>query len=119
MGKSNRVQSFLKYFDRYARPVTLQYKRSGKYETSIGGFCSILTTILLIYYLSVNMVDVFQPPGKFTTTASRALLENTAGEYPEMRIPMERLFTTYKIESSSSTIDGENLADYMVGLWFQ
>ena len=36
-----------------------------------------------------------------------------------MRIPMERLFSTYKIESTSSSLDGKNLADYMVGLWFQ
>ena len=68
MSKS-RIGNFLKGYDRYAKPVLLSYKRNGSYTTSVGGFCSIFSFLVLAYWLSVNLQDAFAYPGKFSDSS--------------------------------------------------
>ena len=86
MGKSS-VQKFLKGYDRYAKNVTLTYKRSGSFETSIGGCCSIVSFTLLAYWLIVNVLDTFSFPGKFSSKTSVKLIQEEDGIYPVQSIP--------------------------------
>ena len=116
MGKKG---GFFKGFDRYAKNVTLSYKRSGSFETSIGGICSIFAFTILTYWVCVNVWDTFYPPGKFSTSQSTSLVQNNDGTYDEMSIPMERLFSTYTIEVTGGLPDGDVIEEYMIGLWFQ
>ena len=119
MGKSN-FQTFLKKYDRFAKNVSLSYKRSGSFETSIGGVCSIIIFTLLTYWLAVNVWDTFAPPGKFSTKRKTERITTSNGTYPEMAVPLERLFSTYKIFSLDETITAaNNTEDYMIGIWFQ
>ena len=73
---------------------------------------------MLTYWLAVNCWDTFSPPGVFTTSDTVKLVESQDGTYPEMYVPFERLFTTYSLESAKVP-EGDNIQDYMVGLWFQ
>ena len=109
---------FLKQFDRYDKTVSLKYKKLGSFETAIGGACSILAFTLLTYWLTVNFWDTFTPPGTFTISNTVKLIESQDGTYPEMYVPFERLFTTYSL-ASTQVPEGDNINDYMVGLWFQ
>ena len=68
------LESFLKGNDRYAKNVALLYKRKGDFETQIGGFCTILSFVMLSYWLILNMVDTFHGYGKFTTISRMKLL---------------------------------------------
>ena len=72
-------KGFFKGFDRYAKNVTLSYKRSGSFETSIGGICSIMSFTLLTYWVCVNIWDTFAPPGKFSTSHSTSLVQEYDG----------------------------------------
>ena len=117
MGKSN-FQKFLKSYDRYAKNVSLSYKRSGSFETSIGGICSIFTFTILTYWLATNLWDNFAPPGKFSTKSSVALVEKENGIYDEEVVPIEDLYISYIIDSEE-VADTENIEDYVLGLWFQ
>jgi hypothetical protein len=109
----------LKRYDRYAKSVSLSYKRSGSFETSVGGICSIFTFTLLTYWLAVNIWDTFAPPGKFSTSRSTLQISANNGTYPEMEIPIEKLFTSYQIYTSDETIKAAgNTEDYLIGLWF-
>ena len=83
MGKlSSSVSNFLYGFDRYAKPVSLYYKKKGSFETAIGGCCSIMTFTWLFYWVIVNSIDTFIPPGKYTTTNTISLVQNDEGTYP-------------------------------------
>ena len=73
MGKSS-LQTFLKRYDRYAKNVSLSYKKSGSYETSVGGCCSIFSFTILFYWLCVNIFYTFYPPGKFSVSQSVSLI---------------------------------------------
>ena len=117
MGKSS-CSKFLKQFDRYDKPVTVKYKKMGSFETSIGGACSIFAFTILTYWLVVNCWDTFTPPGAFTVSNTVKLVEMEDGTYPEMYVPFERFYTTYSL-NSTKVPEGDNINDYMVGLWFQ
>lgn len=69
MGRTS-VQNFLKGMDRYAKGVSLSYKKKGSYETSIGGCCSIFSFTWLFYWVVVNLFDTFAPPGKYSESVS-------------------------------------------------
>ena len=115
MGRSS-VQKFLKGMDRYAKNVSLSYKKKGSFETSIGGCCTIFSFTWLFYWAIVNMIDTFTPPGKFSDSTSIKLIQTEDG-YPVTEVPTQRLFTAYKLISSTLSAD-ENIDDYMIGLWF-
>ena len=74
MGRSS-VQKFLKGYDRYAKNVSLSYKRKGSFETSIGGCCSIFSFTWLFYWACVNIFDTFNPPGKYSDSNSTKLIQ--------------------------------------------
>ena len=97
MGKSS-VQDFLKGYDRYAKGVSLAYKRKGSYETSIGGICSIFSFVVLIYFFAGFLYDTVAPPGSFSTSEKTELTKiNDDGLYETMDVTQQQLFTAYKI----------------------
>ncbi len=48
-----KVKHFLKTFDQYGHPVTLQYKNDSHYRTPFGGIVSILTIIGLFIWFAI------------------------------------------------------------------
>ena len=64
----NSKKPFFKLYDRYAKNVTLTYRRSGAFETSVGGACSIFSFIILAYWLAVNIFYAIFDHGTYTTT---------------------------------------------------
>lgn len=115
------VELFFKNNDRYAKNVTLLYKRKGVFETPIGGICTIISFTLLSYWLLVNIIDTFKAPGKFTTTSKSDMLEMVNGEYyTPLEIPQEKMFTAYRIRQiGDDVIPDDEVKNYVVGLWFQ
>ena len=103
MGKSS-VQTFLKSYDRYAKNVSLSYKRSGSFETSIGGICSIFSFTVLTYWLAVNIMANFAPPGKFSTSTSTKVVPITDDTYPVTGIPLPKLLVSYDLQSNSPDV---------------
>ena len=103
MGKTS-IQNFLKKYDRYAKNVTLSYKKSGSFETSIGGVCSIITFVILSYFLLYNLIETFLPPGDFSTSTSVKLSQDADGVYTELNIDMQQLFIAYDLRITDNTI---------------
>ena len=80
---------------------------------------TILTGLILLYWLLINTVHVFKTPGMFNTFKSDELLQDSSGNYPEFEIPLEKLFMSYNMTSTRiDTINADNIQNYMVGLWF-
>ena len=69
MGK-NAIQTFFKRYDGYAKNVSLSYKKSGSFETSIGGICSIIAFVLLSYMVIISLLELFMDKGKYSTSES-------------------------------------------------
>ena len=64
----SKTRSFLKSFDRYAQVVSLTYKKSGKYETAIGGCTTIIFFFILSYWVAVNLFYSIYDNGSFETS---------------------------------------------------
>ena len=60
---------FFKRYDRYAKNVSLTYKRLSAFETSIGGACSIFTFVILAYWLIVNIAFTIYDHVTFATSS--------------------------------------------------
>ena len=56
---------FLKGYDRYAKNVTLTYLKSGLYRTAAGGVASILTFLILFYWVCVNVFYAIYNHGSY------------------------------------------------------
>jgi hypothetical protein len=59
--------------------VSLTYKRSGVFETSIGGVCSIFSFIILAYWLIVNIAFAIYDHGSFATASGTKLTQKSDG----------------------------------------
>ena len=81
MGRKD-YQSFLKRYDRYAKPVSLTYKKSGSFETSCGGILSILSFIILAYWLVVNIFFAIYQNGTFAVSSQTVLTQQADQDYP-------------------------------------
>ena len=66
-------KKFFKRYDRFAKNVTLTYKKSGNFETSCGGIASILSFLLLFYWLLVNFFFAIYDNGTYTTQSNTRL----------------------------------------------
>ena len=58
----DRTESFFKYFDRYSKGVAPVYKHSGSFDTSMGGICSIISFIILAWWLVTEIYTGFISP---------------------------------------------------------
>jgi len=61
------VQNFFHQFDRYANPVTLTYNQQRSLKSVPGGVCSIITFILLWYYIIATLTDRIVKPTYYET----------------------------------------------------
>jgi hypothetical protein len=98
---------FFKRYDRYAKGVSLTYKKKGAFETSIGGICSIISFILLAYWLAVNLLYTLMEPGTFTTSDNVSLTQLADGTYPVYKIDPKSLLITHKLYSLSGLSDDQ------------
>ena len=53
----DRKEHCLQKFDLYANPVTLTYNKQKDFTTVHGGICTLISTIILIYYVSAAVVQ--------------------------------------------------------------
>jgi len=53
---NRRAQVFFHKWDWYANPVTLTYNQKKSFTTVPGAICSIISGILLIYYVLANVI---------------------------------------------------------------
>ena len=97
MESRDRVGDFFKRFDRYPRKVGLTYKQSGTFDTSAGGFFSILSFFLLGYFLSEQIIGNFILNYKYNVshTLSNTLGDNTM--YPFYNVTQDQLILTYRM----------------------
>ena len=116
MGRSD-LQSFIKGFDRYAKNVSLAYKKKGSFETSIGGICSIIAFVLLSYMVVISLLELFMDKGKYSTSESIKLAQKDDGTYGPVPVSFNRLFSTFNFQSLSDDITDENMDRYVQGLW--
>ena len=62
----------LKGFDRYANGVTLSYRHVGSFPTAVGGIASIVSWIILTWWLVTEIYDNYIHPS-YTTTVAESL----------------------------------------------
>ena len=118
MSRTTKHFSFLKRYDRYAKNVTLTYKKSGSFETSIGGICSILSFLLLFYWLLVNFFYAFYDYGTYTTESNTILTQEGDGSYPLYELDKFDLFIAFDYKSISG-LDNEQILRYISFIYMQ
>ena len=59
--KQNGFQTFLRDNDNYALPVGLTYNNKKSHATAQGGFCSIISLILIGWYIGSHLIEVISP----------------------------------------------------------
>ena len=101
MGRYKNQQAFCKRYDRYAKNVSLTYKKSGVFETTIGGCCSIISFIILAYWLAVNVFFSFYDYGTFSSQVTTTLTQDTLGNYYKYELGKYDLLVAFRIRSIS------------------
>ena len=81
-----RARNFLHKQDNYSQVVSLTYNKSGKFATSIGGCCSIIVSLALLYWIAINFTYVIIDNGIFSTSTKESLTQLATGEYPRYNI---------------------------------
>ena len=111
---------FFKHFDRYDKPIGLTYKGAGTFESSAGGICSIITFFIFATWLSLEFVDVYMPPGKFTSSSGETLTQAEDGSYPIYNTTLEQLNIAYRAVSLNGTsLPQEEVKKYITPMWIQ
>ena len=108
----------LKGFDKYSNGVTLSYRHSGSFPTSIGGICSIISWIILTWWFATEIYSNYINPS-YTTTLATTLVQRDNGTYPVYKFEHDELIITYNITSTNIMIRDEDLASYFTPLWIQ
>ena len=68
-----RAQAFFHQFDWYANPVTLTYNQKKSFTTVPGAICSIISGVLLIYYVCANIAVFWSSDGWIQSKRSQTL----------------------------------------------
>ena len=89
--------SFFKSYDRYASSVSLTYLKSGTYQTSAGGVCSIISFIILMYWLVVNIFYAIYDHGSYTVSTQIMMAQDEEGVYPVYEMDDKEFLVTYNI----------------------
>jgi len=77
MQNERKCAVFLKKRDRYSQSINLTYNGLKKYPTVVGGLLTILTTLIVMTWLSLNVMAIIN----FDNTVSQDLtVTNAAGQ---------------------------------------
>ena len=109
---------FFKRFDRYSKPIGLTYKQAGTFETSAGGICSIITFFIFAIWLATEFIDVYLPPGKFTTTDGMTLTQSEDGSFPVYNMEADQFNVAYRaVTTDGEALPQEEVSKYITGMW--
>ena len=114
---AHRRGEILKSVDRYAKSVTLTYLKSGTYRTPIGGCCTIISFLILFYWLVVNIFYSLANHGSYSVQSQTSRLQDASGNYPVFELSQTEFLVSYElvnITSLSSPLD-----KYLEGVWVQ
>jgi len=81
LARENRFLVFLRKRDRYPQPINLTYNQLKNYPSTCGGVVSIVGTIVLLLWLSIQIKNIVIY--KYTSTSTFTLL-NTSGQTDEV-----------------------------------
>lgn len=109
-----KFQNFFHQFDKYGNPVTLTYNNQRTFQTVQGGICSIITGVVLTYYIITTFithsVDV-----TYTTQTQQKLLESSDNVFDISNKQMQ----IYSLIYSSNTTIYNDLDSYVEGVYMQ
>ncbi len=64
----------LRDFDSYSKPVWFTYKGKSEFDTSVGGIFSIITSLLMFFYGSQQLLFLFIKP-QFSSSSSTTYVD--------------------------------------------
>ena len=86
----DKNSEFLKEFDRFGQPVGLTYKNNPSYNTPIGGVFTMVAFFIFMTWLALECIDVYMPPGKFSTSSSDVVTQKLNGTWPLQKLDEEQ-----------------------------
>ena len=95
----SKARRFFQSFDRYAQVVSLTYKKSGKFETAMGGCVTIISFFVLIYWVIINLLYSIADDGSFQTSFVTQVTQESDGEFPIFETTGNDLFIAYRLNS--------------------
>lgn len=112
MESRKKAQGFFHRFDRYANPVTLTYNQQRSFKTVPGGICSVITFLVLTYYIVVTVLTHTLSVSYVTTSSTQLLTE----DYTTFTISTDKL-QVYSMLYSANDIIANNIDAYVGGVY--
>ena len=110
-----RAQAFCHQFDWYANPVTLTYSQKKSFTTVPGAICSIISGILLAYYVILNVLVFFIGENWIQSEHFKPVDHQNPDEYI---ITYKNLSLATKITSDDESINSA-MDSYVEGVYLQ
>ena len=111
-----RAQAFCHQFDWYANPVTLTYSQKKSFTTVPGAICSIISGILLSYYVILNVLVFFIGTNWIQSEQFKPVDHENPDEYT---ITYKNLSLGTKIASDDPSISSADMDTYVEGVYLQ
>ena len=113
----NKCGTWLQDADMYARPVGLTYNGRKTHKTVNGGLCSIVSFLILLWYMVNHFLQLFIDKYEVYTTNQKIEFLNTLNP-PKYSIPTEQFQLFTNITTQDPTIRS-NLSAYVGGVYVQ
>ena len=111
---------FLKEFDRFGQPVGLTYKNNPSYNTPIGGVFTMIAFFIFMMWLALETIDVYMPPGKFTTTLGTTLTQAADGSFPVYNMTVNEFNIVYRaVTTDGKALPQSEVNKYITAMWIQ
>ena len=117
MSAKNTLKKFFKRFDRYSKPVTLTYRQKGSFDTSCGGLMSIISFIILAWWLATELISKFVIQATYATSEKISLTQKDDTTFPVFELSSREFFVTYRMMSTTG-FDNTELMKYYTPIWF-
>ena len=92
------LRGFIKGYDRYSKPVTLHYNKSGGFRTTCGGLATIVTFLIFCTWLTLEFIEVYANGGTLQqNTKVEPTYDEDANEYPLYSLTLDDLLIAYKL----------------------
>ena len=99
------LRGFIKGYDRYSKPVTLHYNRSGAFKTTCGGLATIVTFLIFCSWLTLEFIEVYAMGGYFSQNSKvEPTYEIEDSQFPVYNLELDDLLITGMIESRDPQI---------------
>jgi len=78
----------------------------------------MVTFLIFAAWLSMEIIDVYMPPGKHSVSTSESVTQKLSSAWPVYNMTESQFFVAYKMRALDESIKGTE-DQYFSGIWLQ